>query len=157
MNFELLKENLLIKAFGLTQIPLILACNPKLIEMSKERVRLELPLNWFTRNHHKSMYFGALCIGADVAGGLMAMKLIKMSGRNISFIFKDFQAEFLKRPEGHVEFVCNDVALVKALVQKAATSGERQFQSVKIFARVPSISNEEVAKFTLTISLKQKI
>jgi hypothetical protein len=64
------------------------------------------------------MYFGALAVGADVTGGFLAMDPIKESGRQIQLIFKDFKADFLKRPEGDVHFYCNDGLAVRELVKK---------------------------------------
>jgi len=54
------------------------------------------------------MYFGVLAVGADVTGGFLAMRYIQASTSKIALIFKDFKAEFLKRAEGDVHFVCED-------------------------------------------------
>lgn len=156
MNFEMLKQNIKVRAFGLAKIPLIFACRPKIIELTTKKVRLIIPLNWFTKNHHGSMYFGALCIGADIAGGLIAMKLIEESGKNIGLIFKDFKGHFLKRPEGDVEFICEDGQQIEQLVQETLMSTDRQFLAVTIRASVPSVSAEVVAEFVLTLALKKR-
>ena len=103
------------------------------------------------------MYFGALSVGADVAGGVLAMHLIQKSGRNISLVFKDFKADFLKRPEGNTHFTCNDGLAVKHLIEEAAKTGERVNMPLKITATVPELSGDEpVAEFVLTLSLKDK-
>jgi hypothetical protein len=102
------------------------------------------------------MYFGVLAVGADITGGFLAMDPIKESGRNIALIFKDFKADFLKRPEGDVHFICNDGLAVRELVKKATESGERHNYKLNIEASVPSLSTDIVAKFELTLSLKDK-
>ena len=102
------------------------------------------------------MYFGVLAVGADITGGFLAMDPIQESGRKIALIFKDFKADFLKRPEGDVHFMCNDGAAIKELVDKTANSTERFNYKLNIDAVVPSISSEVVAKFELTLSLKDK-
>ena len=53
-------------------------------------------------------------------------------------------------------FICNDGAAIKELVDKAANSTERFNYKLNIDAVVPSISSEVVAKFELTLSLKDK-
>jgi hypothetical protein len=110
------------------------------------------------KNHLGSMYFGALCIGADAAGGLIAMRALqKLKGKKGSLIFKDFQATFLKRAEGETVFTCKEGIAIRELVQKAAESMERVEMPVHITATVPKKSGEEpVAEFTLTLSLKVK-
>ena len=104
------------------------------------------------------MYFGALCIGADAAGGMIAAKLLaQLKGAKGSLIFKDFKANFLKRPEGDTIFTCKDGARIKAAVDQAHQSGERVDLPVHVIATVPSkFGDEPVATFVLTLSLKVK-
>ena len=88
---------------------------------------------------------------------LIAMRLIQSEGGKVNLVFKDFQAEFLKRPEADVDFVCDQGDEVRALVKKATESGERENLAVKITAFCPKkLGNEPVAKFSLTLSLKRK-
>lgn len=103
------------------------------------------------------MYFGALAVGADIAGDVLAMALIRKSGRNISLVFKDFKVGFLKRPEGDTHFTCNDGQGVKNLIDETTKTGERVNMPLKITATVPEILGDEpVAEFVLTLSLKDK-
>lgn len=125
--------------------------------MTDDAVEMVIPLNYRTKNHLGSMYFGALSIGADIAGGLIAMRLIQKSGNKVSLVFKDFRAEFLKRPEGDVHFRSTDGAKMKQLVDLALATGERENDTVEILATCPSKLGEEiVARLYLTISLKKK-
>ena len=102
------------------------------------------------------MYFGALSVGADVTGGFLAMQCIRASDSNIALIFKDFHADFLKRAEGDVHFVCDEAKAISQLVEKAEKSLERENLLVNIRAKVPSISDDIIAKFKLTLSLKKR-
>jgi acyl-coenzyme A thioesterase PaaI-like protein len=157
MDFSLLKETLKLRAFGFVKIPLIFFCSPRLVEMSDDVVEMVIPLNYRTKNHLGSMYFGALSIGADVAGGLIAMRMIQKAGNQVNLVFKDFRAEFLKRPEGDVHFRSTEGAKVRALVERTMASGERENETVEVIATCPSKSgNDPVAKLYLTISLKKK-
>ena len=156
-QFRLWKETWKLKGFGLLKIPMILFCNPRVIRLDDEEVSIEIPLNYRTRNHLNSMYFGTLCVGADVAGGLLAMQEIERGGNRVGLVFKDFSAEYLKRPEAAVRFTSKDGPKVTALVRKAEASGEREEDTVEIVATCPKKFGEEpVARFKLTISLKRK-
>tara|TARA_B100000959_G_C14898727_1_gene589926 strand:+ start:678 stop:1151 length:474 start_codon:yes stop_codon:yes gene_type:complete len=148
--------NRLIRLFGLTKVPMIWYCRPKVIEHTDEKIEIKIPLKRRTKNHLGSMYFGVLAVGADITGGFLAMDPIQESGRKIALIFKDFKADFLKRPEGDVHFICNDGLAIKELVDKVVNSTERHNYKLNIEAVVPSISSEVVAKFELTLSLKDK-
>jgi hypothetical protein len=102
------------------------------------------------------MYFGALCTGADAAVALAALRVSRTAGSRIGVIFKDMQAEFLKRAEGDVHFTCDQGTEILALIRKAEASGERESLPVRVVATVPKLSGSEpVARFTLTLSVKR--
>ena len=120
-----IKATWFIRSFGLTKIPLILYCRPSVISLTEETMIIKIPFKRRNKNHLKSMYFGVLAVGADVAGGVLAMDLIRKSGRKISLIFKDFKADFLKRPEGDTYFTCNDGLAIKKSIEETINTGER--------------------------------
>lgn len=152
-----LKENLYLKAFGMTQVPALGYVSPKVMEIDSKRCVVRIPLNRRTKNHLKAMYFGVLCVGADCAGGLIAMSQIAESGKKVALVFKDMKCEFLKRAEGDVFFTCEDGESVRAGLDRAVQSGERQNIPVKIVATAPSkLGSEPVATFEMTLSLKKK-
>jgi len=149
-----LKATLLLRAFGFLKIPLLFFLRPRVVEVTEERCVVRIPLGRRSKNHLGSMYFGALCAGADCAGGLMAMQHIRRTGNKVKLVFKDFRADFLKRAEGDVHFTCDSGSAVRELVERAIASGVRQEMPVPIVATVPSLSSEPVARFALTLSLK---
>ena len=156
MVSKVTKTTRLIQLFGITKVPMIWYCRPMVIEHTDEKIEIKIPLKRKTKNHLGSMYFGVLAVGADITGGFLAMDPIQESGRKINLIFKDFKADFLKRPEGDVHFKCNDGLAVKELVDRVSKSSVRHNFKLSIEATVPSISSEVVAKFELTLSLKDK-
>lgn len=156
-DFDSIRNTLYLRAFGLTKVPMILFCSPSVVELTDSRCVVRIPLGVRTRNHLKSLYFGALAVGADCAGGLMAMRQIRMEKAKVSLLFKDFKAEFLKRPEGDTIFTCEDGQAIRSLVRRAIDSGERQNLPVHVIATVPSkLGDEPVARFELTLSLKRQ-
>lgn len=157
MISPLAKANLYLSVFGFFKVPLIWLCRPKLLELNDERVRLRIPLKRRTKNHLNSMYFGTLAVGADVAGGFLAMDKAKHRGEKISLAFKGVSAEFLKRPEADVVFSCEDGSLIDEMLDETISTGERVNREVKIVATCPSLHQDEVmADFSLTLSVKVK-
>lgn len=153
---ETTRETFSLRWIGLTKIPLLFYVGVSVAEISPERMVVRIPLRRRTKNHLGSMYFGALCIGADCAPGAFAMYLIRQQPERISMVFKDFQAEFLKRAEGDVDFICDQGKEITELVALAAASDERVERQVEVIATVPSLSDEPVARFKLTLSLKKR-
>lgn len=150
------RETLALRWFGLTRIPLLFYIGVSVTQVSPECMVVKIPLRRRTKNHLGSMYFGVLCAGADCAAGAFAMYLIRQQPEHISMVFKDFQAEFLKRAEGDVDFICDQGKEIAELVSLAAASSERVERQIDVTATVPSLGNEPVAKFKLTLSLKKR-
>jgi len=150
-------ETTRLRLWALFRIPLLFFLRPSVVEATPARTVVRIPLSRRSRNHLGSMYFGALCAGADLAGALTAMRRIEASGRRVSLIFKDVHARFFQRAEGDVLFECDDGAAVEALVARAIASGEREELPVRIVARVPDkLGEEPAAEFQLTLSLKRR-
>jgi hypothetical protein len=88
------------------KIPIIAFMRPKVLELSAEKAIVEIKLKRRTKNHLGAMYFGALTVGAELCCALKAVELVFLKKKPVNFLFKDFKAEFLKRAEGDVHFIC---------------------------------------------------
>lgn len=151
------KKTLTVRYFGLSKIPVILFVRPRVHVLDQESCVIGIPLRRRTRNHLKSMYFGTLAVGADLAGGLLAMEMIANSKQRISLVFKDVHADFLKRVDGDAIFTCRDGAKIHSLIQKVLETGERQHETLNIQVTAPEKYGDEIlANFSLTLSLKEK-
>jgi len=155
---ERFKQTYGMRLFGWLKIPLLASVRPSVVELSDTRCVIKVPLRRWSKNHLGSMYFGALAIGADCAGGLLAMDQIKRSGGQVSLVFKSFQASFLKRPESDVYFICEDGTAIRDQVRRALESEERITgpMSIQAAVKLPDGSFESVAEFILELSLKRK-
>jgi len=143
--------------FGHLKVPMIAYVKPKILEISEEKLIIKIKLRRKTKNHLNSMYFGVLAVGADVAGGLLALFFADQSKRNISLAFKSFKADFLKRPETDVYFVCEEGAKIKEMVERSAQKKERINEMLKIGAFTDYYDKkEQVADFRLELSIKVK-
>ena len=154
MFSKITKLTWMLRLFGFSKVAMIAYCRPRVIFFDDTTLEIKIPLNRRTKNHINTMYFGALSIGADITGGFLALPPIQKSKRKIVLVFKDFNAQFLKRAEGDVHFICKDGIEVTKLVNKAIETQERQNYTLKIIAKTPKISNDVVAEFNLTLSIK---
>lgn len=144
-----------LRGFGLTKVPLLLYCLPSIEALDEDTCAVKIPLTWRTRNHYRSMYFGALAVGADCAAGYLATHIIEAAGGGVQLLFRDFQATFKRRPEGDTVFTCTDGPAIQQMVADARRTGERINRQVQVVATVPSRSAEPVAEFSLGLSLKR--
>jgi len=153
-----MKPTTMVRLWSLQNVFLLWLIRPKILELTDDRCIVRVPLNWITRRRDiHAMYLGTLCMGADVAAGLISFKIVNERKVRVAFIFKDLKAEFLKRAEGDVVFTNNDGHVVQDLLRRALETGERQEATVHVTATVPSkLGEEPVAKFELTLSVKKK-
>lgn len=153
-----MKPTTMVRLWALQNVFFLWLASPKIVELTNDRCVVRVPLNWRTRRRDiRAMYLGTLCMGADVAAGLIAFKLVNEQRERIVFLFKDIKGEFLKRAEDDVVFTNNDGAVIQDLLRRARETGERQEATVHVIATVPSkLGDEPVAKFELTLSVKKK-
>ncbi|CZG71582.1 DUF4442 domain-containing protein [Legionella pneumophila serogroup 1] len=141
--------------FSHFKVALIGYLKPKLIQLTDNEIVVRLPLTRRSRNHLHSMYFGALAVGADIAGGLHGFYHAKQAKCKVSLAFKSFQAQFLRRPESDVYFICTEGDVVKKMIEESKKSGERINKPIHIKAYINYLAHpEEIADFILELSLK---
>ena len=80
----LTKANLQLWWFGFRYIPLIGFCKPKILELTDARTVIRMPHHRHTKNHLGSIYFGALAIGADLAGAFLVF--YKARQKKLNFV-----------------------------------------------------------------------
>jgi hypothetical protein len=155
--FDVVKYTFFIRSWGFLKVPMIAWLRPVVAEFSEESVVIDIPLFRRSKNHLNSLYFGALCVGADIAGGLLAMHAIEKNKLPINLVFSDLSVKFLKRATSKTRFTCNDGQKIRELIQSAMAGNERVSSTVTIMATCPDVSiNEAVAEFHLTISMKKR-
>lgn len=144
-----------LRYFGMFKVPMIGYTRPKLLELSDQKIVICIPLKRRTRNHLNSMYFGALAVDADMAGGFHGFYHASASGLKVSLVFKSFQAQFLSRPESDVYFVSTMGDVIKEMIIEAKSSGQRINKPISIKAYTDYLNQPlEVADFILELSIK---
>ncbi|WP_028388562.1 DUF4442 domain-containing protein [Legionella fairfieldensis] len=142
-------------SFSRFKIPLIGYLKPKIISFNEKQVIVKLPLFRRSKNHLNSMYFGALAVGADLAGGLHSFYYSKSDKIKTSIVFKSFQAQFLSRAESDVYFVCDMGDDVKIMIEESEKTKERinKLMIINAFTSYPE-NPVQVATFSLELSIK---
>lgn len=156
-RWERLRRTIGLRLWAYRNIRMIFFLRPSVIEMSEERCVIRVPLGRRTRNHLGSMYFGALCSGADAAAALLALAAARRRPAAFSILFKDVRGEFLKRAEADVDFACEQGSEIRELLRRAQESGERESLPIRVIATVPSrFATDPVARFEMTLSVKER-
>jgi len=131
--------------------------SPRVIRCDRSGTEIVVPLNFRTKNHLGSVYFGALAVGADVAGGLFVMNRIRKESLPVSLVFSDFQAKFLKRPTADVHFKTMPGDDLGAFLDEVLRSDQRMTKAVALQAFCPTVDPHEiVGEFSIGLSLKKR-
>lgn len=144
-----------IRTLSLFKVPLLGICRPQVLEMSDKRAVVQLPLEFLTKNHLGSMYFGALAMGAELSIALRLLARMKDEKIPVSFIFKDFRCEFHKRAEENAMFITEQIADIDKMIDEALQSGERHNGTFEGYAVAESNEKERIMSYALTISVKK--
>ncbi|MDA7762395.1 DUF4442 domain-containing protein [Crocinitomicaceae bacterium] len=134
------------------KIPMIRYTRPKLLAIDDTTVRVKIKLRRRTKNHLSSMYFGALSVGADIAGGIQVFYFSKKMDRKVSFAFKGMNAQFLKRAESDIVFESNEGQKIQKAMEKSLKEGSRINDSIMVEAK--NDSGEIVATFEMIVSVR---
>jgi hypothetical protein len=138
--------------FGWVKIPMIAFCRPKIVTWNEETVVIRIRKSRRTKNHLKSIYFGALMIGADLAAGMHAFAFTVAEKKRISLAFKSCEAKFLKRPESDVFFEAQAGQIVKKMIAESESKNERVNAIIPV--SIKNSSGEEVANVNMELSLR---
>ncbi|MBL4594467.1 MAG: DUF4442 domain-containing protein [Flavobacteriales bacterium] len=139
---------------GKFKIPLLGYTGLKLVEISDTTSIVKIRLKRRTKNHLNSMYFGALAIGADVAGGVHAFYFAQKHNKKVSFAFKGMSCEFIKRAESDCTFISKDGKKVEDAILKSIATGDRVNETTHV--KVFDAEKELVATFEMIVSVKCK-
>lgn len=139
---------------GFFKIPMLWFVRPKVVSIDKNECVVKIRLRRRTKNHVRSMYFGAMAVGADLSAGLHTFYFAEQDQNRMHFVFKSMDCQFLKRAESDVLFISREGDKIQAALQKARESGERQNQEVLVEG--VDMKQEVVATFKMVVSVKFK-
>jgi len=139
---------------GKFKIPMLGFTSAKLVSINDTTVKVGIKLKRRTKNHLNSMYFGALAVGADVAGGIHAFYFANVYHKTVAFAFKGMSCEFIKRAESDCVFISEDGKKVENAILKSIKTGDRVNETTHV--NVFDAANELVAIFEMIVSVKCK-
>ena len=109
---------------------------------------------WINKNPFKSLYWATQGMASELATGILVMKQIAESGKNISMLVTKQQGTFTKKALGIINFTCKDGILIKEAIEKTIATGEGQ--TIIMYAEGIDEQGDSVSKFEYEWSLKMK-
>lgn len=109
---------------------------------------------WINQNPFRSLYWATQGMASELVTGLLVMKKIDESGKNISMLVTDQNGTFTKKATGRITFVCSDGEKIKETIDQTIATGEGQ--TIVMTAEGFNEEYESVSKFEYTWSVKVK-
>jgi len=109
---------------------------------------------WINQNPFRSLYWATQGMASELATGILVMKKIKDSGRQISMLVRAQQGEFTKKATGRINFLCNEGHLIDQAIEQSIASGEGQ--TVTLTAKGIDEQGDQVSSFSYTWGIKVK-
>jgi len=81
---------------------------------------------WRNQNPFKSMFWAVQGMAAELSTGAMVINQIHESGKKISMLVANNNANFSKKATGRITFTCDDGHLIGEAIQKTVETGEGQ-------------------------------
>lgn len=81
---------------------------------------------WRNQNPFKSMFWAVQGMAAELSTGAMVINQIRESGKKISMLVQNNNANFSKKATGRITFTCEDGHLIKEAIAKTVETGEGQ-------------------------------
>jgi len=151
------KMTIVLRLVSLFKCPMVFFLGMIVEEINLSICKIRVPLRFRSKNPMGSMYFGALASGADVAGALIAYKIVMSKKASVSILFRDMRAEFFKKATDDVVFVCKDGAIVERVVNETLATCEGVEADVTVNAYLRSnVDGDPVAKFKMLLAVKAR-
>jgi hypothetical protein len=142
------------KAYLWTKLPLAACAGLSLRQLDDSGCTVGLPGGWRTQNPFRSTYFAAQVMAAEMSTGAPAIVLVQGAPTSLAMILRGIEAVFTRRIQGPSLFTFDDVAGLKAAVDRAAASGESEGYTGRSIGRGPD--GEPAAEFKVSWSFKRR-
>ena len=147
------RENAILTLYCL-RTPMLLLMRPRVVLNTPDKVVIRVPLNWFTSNQWRTMFFAAIAAGADLTGGFAAFE--RAPQLSIGVLYKSFSCAFLRRIDGPLLLHCHDVQAILGAIAEADRTGARVNVDVKVSGYVEGYSDASpCVTAAMVLSLKK--
>ncbi len=107
---------------------------------------------WINQNPFRSLYWATQGMASELATGILVMKKIQESGRQISMLVRAQQGEFTKKATGRINFLCDEGHLIDQAIEQSINTGEGQ--TVTLTAKGIDEQGDQVSSFSYTWGIK---
>ncbi|WP_405414063.1 DUF4442 domain-containing protein [Maribacter sp. Asnod1-A12] len=142
--------------FSFLKLPAAWWCGVRLREIDKKKAIVTVRHRWVNQNPFNSMFWAVQGMAAELSTGAMMIDQIEATGKKISMLVANNNANFSKKATGKITFKCEDGHLIKEALEKTIATGEGQ----TIWMKSVGVNEDGVVvstfNFEWTVRLKVK-
>ncbi|WP_430908063.1 DUF4442 domain-containing protein [Maribacter sp. 2-571] len=112
--------------FSFFKLPAAWWCGVRLKYIDNKKAIVTVRHRWINQNPFKSMFWAVQGMAAEYATGAMVTVQIRTSGKRISMLVANNNANFSKKATGKITFTCEDGHLIKEALDATIATGEGQ-------------------------------
>ena len=110
--------------FTFFKLPSAWWCGVRLHYMDQQKAVTTVRHKWINQNPFKSMFWAVQGMAAELSTGAMVIDQIQKSGKKISMLVQNNNANFSKKATGKITFTCEDGHLIANAIEKTIATGE---------------------------------
>lgn len=144
-----------LNTFLMFKLPAAYFCGIRAKFIDDKKCIVKVKHRWINQNPFKSMFWAVQGMAAELTTGAMLTTKIRESGKNISMLVANNNANFSKKATGIITFVCTEGYLIDKAIIKAIETEEGQtiwLNSIGTNAEGVQVSS---FNFEWTIKVKQ--
>jgi hypothetical protein len=136
----------------LTKLPSAVFWGLRIKSLAFTHCEVTIPYHWRSQNPFRSIYFAALAGAAELSTGALCQLALAGKGA-FSMLVVDFRAEYSKKANSKITFVCNQGQELSDLIESMNVGEATQLTMVSTGTNP---TGELVARFFVTWSFKRK-
>ncbi len=140
-----------INIYLLFKLPSAFFTGVRVKDISTSKVVVAVKHRWINQNPFRSLYYGVQAMAAELSTGVLVMRGIHDSNRNISMLVTKQSAEFTKKGRGMILFTCNQGDIIKAAIDETIRTG--MGQTIILESQAVNEKGEQVSFFSFEWSL----
>lgn len=143
-----------LNTFTFFKLPSAWICGVRVKVINDEECIVKVRYKWMNQNPFKSMFWAVQGMAAELTTGALVMKQIKTSGKPISMLVLNMNANFSKKAKGKITYVCSDAHMLASAIEKTLSTGNGQTIWMRSVGR--DEKGDVVSTFNFEWTLKAK-
>lgn len=143
-----------INSFMFFKMPLGWLSGMRIKSLQNHKCVVVIRFKWLNQNPFKSMFWAAQGMAAEMSTGVLVMKEIEDSDRNVSMLVTHQEGHFFKKAIGNITFTCSGGNEIREAIQNSIGTGEGQ--QITLTSEGKNDQGIVVSKFNFEWSLKVK-